>query len=211
MNTTSPMRYLYIIFRPDDIYTIVVHNSMKVLSGVTNIKFALMHVHQDPLSIIQKFLTTYPLTFVPQTLTNKNPDIIDSRSYTVHLRAFPVYELYISLQSIQLEPLIMMNNRINDTVVSVHKLHNLEKAVSDMRTEIVNLSTALLETKMLLGQLEKKIEEKGRLIIINDHFKDDEEETKKEEHSTGTTIEEYNSPDTHNNDGKSVWQSIFGK
>lgn len=232
------MKYLYIIQRPDDPFTITVYNSVRPLDNVSNIKFALLHDQEDPIGVIHKFLISYPLVFIPQAVITRDPDIIESRSYTIH-KTFPINELFVTLSRLQFETLARMNTKLEKLIEENKTLKEgialLEKRIiqeirgirdinnlcmvnnKEMAERVEQLEGSIIDVKSHTELLDKKVESRGTILINPDHFScDSETEMVDVGDDAGDDVMDVAEGVTEEGDrlhaqSNSIWQSIFSR
>lgn len=166
----STVKYLYVTQRPDDLFTVTVYNSSNLLTGMSNVRFMIMHYSTDPIGIIQSFLTSNSFIFVPTRIATRDPNVINAYSFVVHTKIFPLTELYLTLGPLQTEVIIRMNMKIDNntngtaitnlqnTVSSLNEQVNIhEKSLSGYSLDIKEYRDAILSIQNSVSSLNERV------------------------------------------------------
>lgn len=137
------IKYLYVTQKPENIYAVTIYNTNAPMKGLSGIKFVIPHFHNDPLVLVDNFLTTHGFLFMPF-----NPPIIGGSSvikgktYDLREKPFPLADLYLALGLLQSDVLMRfdekLNAQINTRVDSklVERIIGLETEIDHLRESV---------------------------------------------------------------------------
>lgn len=125
------IKYLYVTQKPDNIYTVTIYNTSAPIKGLSHIKFVVPHYHNDPMILIDNFLTTHGFLFMVF-----NPPVIGGfkgKTYDLREKPFPLADLYLALGPLQSDVLMKFDEKLGTISKLDTRMNTLESEIKDLR------------------------------------------------------------------------------
>lgn len=133
------IKYLYVTQKPENIYAVTIYNTNAPMKGLSGVKFAIPHYHNDPLVLVDNFLTTHGFLFMPfNPPIMGGSSVIKGKTYDLREKPFPLADLYLALGPLQSDVLMRFDEKLSGQY-SIKVDTKLVERIASLETELENV------------------------------------------------------------------------